>query len=142
VRWIGFSEKCQSASGSALIDLQDGKLAFPQTVQDSSMASTLTLTRTSVQFDGTDGHRSGPGDPERGKRFVKRADEKLTAFMELETAIRLTSAELELVTKPLLATQFAPQGSQAKESATEQRNCSAAIGNASRSDLERKVLVW
>jgi hypothetical protein len=60
VRWIGFSEKCQSASGSALIDLQDGKLTFPQTVQDSSMASTLTLTGPSAQFDATDGHRSEP----------------------------------------------------------------------------------
>jgi hypothetical protein len=33
------------------------------------------------------------------------ADEKLTAFLELETAIRPTSAELELVTKPALANQ-------------------------------------
>jgi hypothetical protein len=51
---------------------------------------------------------------DEGKRFVVRADEKLTAFLELETAIRPTSAELELVTKPVLATQFAPQGSQAE----------------------------
>jgi hypothetical protein len=100
VRWIGFSEKCQSASGSALIDLQDGKLAFPQTVQDSSMASTLTLTRPSVQFDGADGHRSGPGDPERGKRFVKRADKKLTAFLEPEAATRAASVELSLLRNP------------------------------------------
>ena len=40
-----------------------------------------------------------------GKRFVVLADEKLTAFLELETAIRPTSAELELVTKPALANQ-------------------------------------
>jgi hypothetical protein len=37
--------------------------------------------------------------------------------------------------------QFAPQHRQAKQSETEQRNCRAAIGNASRSDLEREVLV-
>jgi hypothetical protein len=40
------------------------------------------------------------------------ADEKLTAFLELETAIRPTSAELHFLTKPALATQFPPQGSQ------------------------------
>jgi hypothetical protein len=28
-----------------------------------------------------------------GKRFIVRADEKLTAFVELETAIRTVSAE-------------------------------------------------
>jgi hypothetical protein len=43
-----------------------------------------------------------------GKSFVVRADEKLTAFLELETAIRPTSAELHFLTKPALATQFAP----------------------------------
>ncbi len=58
-----------------------------------------------------------------GKRFVMRADEKLTAFLELETAIRPSSVELHFLTKPALATQFAPQGSQAEQSATEQRNC-------------------
>jgi hypothetical protein len=47
-----------------------------------------------------------------GKRLVVHADEKLTAFLELETAIRPTSAELHFLTKPVLATQFAPQGSQ------------------------------
>jgi len=52
-----------------------------------------------------------------------RADEKLTAFLELETAIRPSSVELHFLTKPALATQFAPQGSQAEQSATEQRNC-------------------
>ena len=41
-----------------------------------------------------DAHR---GD---GKRFVMRADEKLTAFLELETAIRPTSAELSLLRNP------------------------------------------
>ncbi len=50
-----------------------------------------------------------------------RADEKLTAFLKLETAIRPTSAELHFLTKPALATQFAPQASQAEQSATEQR---------------------
>jgi hypothetical protein len=49
-----------------------------------------------------DAHR---GD---GQRFVVHADEKLTAFLELETAIRPTSAELHFLTKPALATQFAP----------------------------------
>jgi len=49
-----------------------------------------------------------------GKRCVMRADEKLTAFLELETAIRPTNAELHFLTKPALATQFAPQGSQAE----------------------------
>jgi hypothetical protein len=32
-----------------------------------------------------------------GKRFVVRADEKLTAFMELEAAIRPTNVELSLL---------------------------------------------
>ena len=49
-----------------------------------------------------------------GKRFVVRADEILTAFLELESAIRRASAELKLVTNPVLATQFAPQRSQAE----------------------------
>jgi hypothetical protein len=34
-----------------------------------------------------------------------------------------SNGELHFLTKPALATQFAPQGSQADESATEQRNC-------------------
>jgi hypothetical protein len=50
-----------------------------------------------------------------------RADEKLTAFLELETAIRPTSAELHFLTKPALATQFAPQGNQAERSESKQR---------------------
>ena len=58
-----------------------------------------------------------------GKRFVMRADEKLTAFLELETAIRPTSVELHFLTKPGSATQFPPQGNQAEQSETEQRNC-------------------
>jgi len=33
------------------------------------------------------------------KRFVVRADEKLTAFMELESAIRSASAEISLLRK-------------------------------------------
>ncbi len=65
-----------------------------------------------------------------GKRFIVQADEKLTASLELETAIRPTSAELELVTKPALATQFAPQGNQAERSESEQGKCRACIGNA------------
>jgi hypothetical protein len=50
-----------------------------------------------------------------------RADEKLTAFLELETAIRPTSAELHFLTKPVLTTQFAPQGNQAERSESKQR---------------------
>jgi len=57
----------------------------------------------------------------RGKRFVMRADEKLTAFLELETAIRPTSAELHFLTKAALASQSAPQGNQAEQSESEQR---------------------
>jgi hypothetical protein len=45
------------------------------------------------------------------------------------------------LTKPALATQFAPQGNQAERSESEQRNCRAAIGNTSPSDYEREVLV-
>jgi hypothetical protein len=55
------------------------------------------------------------------KRFVARADEKLTAFVELESAIRAASVELHFLTKPVLATQFAPQGNQAERSESEQR---------------------
>jgi len=58
-----------------------------------------------------------------GKRFVVRADEMLTAFLELEAAIRLVSVELSLLRNQALATQFAPQGNQAEQSETEQRNC-------------------
>jgi len=32
-----------------------------------------------------------------GKRFVMRADEKLTAFLELESAIRAASVELQFL---------------------------------------------
>jgi len=41
---------------------------------------------------------------DNGRRFVGRADEKLTAFLELETAIRPTSVELSFLTKSALAT--------------------------------------
>jgi hypothetical protein len=58
-----------------------------------------------------------------GKRFIARSDEKLTALLELETAIRPTSVELHFLTKPGSATQFPPQGNQAEQSETEQRNC-------------------
>jgi hypothetical protein len=47
-------------------------------------------------------------------RFVARADEKLTAFLELETAVRLSQRRTQLVMKQGLATQFAPHGSQAE----------------------------
>ena len=42
-------------------------------------------------------------------------NEKLTAFIDLEAAIRPTSVELHFLTKPLLATQFAPHRSQAEK---------------------------
>jgi hypothetical protein len=61
-----------------------------------------------------------------------RADEKLTAFRELESAIRPASVELSLVTKQVLASQSPPQASQAEQSGTEQGNCCAAIENARR----------
>jgi hypothetical protein len=89
-----------------------------------------------------------------------RADEKLTAFVELERAICVhllseTKAQdhrrdtarcaallhTQLVTTRVLAIQFAPQGSQGEKSETEQRNCRAGIGNRSRSDHEREVVV-
>ena len=76
-----------------------------------------------------------------GKRFIVRADEKLTAFLELESVIRAASVGLSLVTKPLLTAQFAPQGSQAQQSATEKKSCSAAIGYSNSSDDESKILV-
>jgi hypothetical protein len=44
--------------------------------------------------------------------------EKLTAFVELKAVIRRASIEPQLVTKPALDTQFAPQASQAEQSAT------------------------
>jgi len=51
---------------------------------------------------------------DNGKRFAVRADEKLTAFLELESVIRAASGRTQLVAKQALATQFAPQGSQAE----------------------------
>jgi hypothetical protein len=54
-----------------------------------------------------------------GRRFVVHADEKLTAFMELESAIR-AAPKLALRNRAL-ATQFAPQGNQAERSESEQR---------------------
>jgi len=78
-----------------------------------------------------------------GKRFVVRADEKPTAFMELEAAIRACQRRTQLVTKQVLASQFAPQGSHAEQREAKQRNCPAAIRNAHshRSDLENEPLV-
>jgi hypothetical protein len=38
-----------------------------------------------------------------GKRFVVRADEKLTAFMELETAIRATAVDIHRKSDRLLS---------------------------------------
>jgi hypothetical protein len=55
--------------------------------------------------------------------------------------IRARQRRTQLATKQVLATQFAPQRSQAEQTATEQRNCRAAIGNASPSNDEREVLI-
>jgi hypothetical protein len=44
-----------------------------------------------------------------GKRFIVRAEEILTAFVELESVIR-ASVEFPAALKLGLATQFAPQG--------------------------------
>jgi hypothetical protein len=49
-----------------------------------------------------------------GKRFAARAEERLTAFVELQSATRSAPRRTQLVTKNVLATQFAPQRSQAK----------------------------
>jgi hypothetical protein len=37
-----------------------------------------------------------------GKRFVVRADEKLTAFVELDSAIRAGAAEIQDATKDVI----------------------------------------
>src|SRR5260370_1152239 len=80
-------------------------------------------------------------DPEQRKAFRYASGSKAkTAFLELESAIRPTSGELQFLTKPLLATQFAPQGSQAEQSATEQRNCRAAIRNTYSSRINADVV--
>ena len=56
-----------------------------------------------------DAHRDG------GKRFVVHADEKLTAFVELEAAtLAPRVGKLSLLRNPVLATQSAPQASQAE----------------------------
>ena len=55
----------------------------PQKLGSLGLASALDCERRTVWI--TDAHR---GD---GKRFVVRADEKLTAFIELESAIRAAS---------------------------------------------------
>jgi hypothetical protein len=52
-----------------------------------------------------------------------RADEKLTAFLELESAIRVAASNFSFFMKLGLAIQFAPQGSHAEQSQTKQRNC-------------------
>ena len=49
---------------------------------------------------------------------------------------RRASVELSFLTKSRLATQFAPQGNQAEQSAAEQRNCRAAIGDSRRSNAD------
>ena len=54
----------------------------------------------------------------------------------LGTAPISRAGRTQLLTKPVLATQFTPQRSQAEQSAAEQRNCRAAIGNARRSNAD------
>ena len=49
---------------------------------------------------------------------------------------RRASVELSFLTKSRLATQFAPQGNQAEQSAAEQRNCRAAIGDSRLSNAD------
>jgi hypothetical protein len=100
-----------------------------------SWGCVATVDREGRTIFITDAHR---GD---GKRFVVCANEKLRAFLELEAAIRPPQRRTELVTKPTLTTQFAPQGGQSEESESEQRNCRPAIGHPSPSDYEREVLV-
>jgi hypothetical protein len=83
---------------------------------------------TTSLFTGSVGERSIKNsfmDCKRGrqKAFVVRADEKLTAFLHLESAIRV-AARRELY-KIGLASQFAPQSSQAEQSETKMRNCRA-----------------
>jgi hypothetical protein len=75
--------------------------------------------------------------------LVVHADEKLTAFLELEAVTRAAPASNLAFTKSGLATQFAPQSSHAEQSAAEERNCRAAIRDrgTQRPDLEREVLV-
>jgi len=55
----------------------------PQKLRSLGLASAFDCERRTIWI--TDAHR---GD---GKRFVVRADEKLTAFIELESAIRAAS---------------------------------------------------
>ena len=66
--------------------------------------------------------------------------EELSGYQTLSSTTQLTCRG-RLVKKPGLATQFAPQASQAEQSAAEQRNSRAAIGNTSPSDDECEVLV-
>jgi len=49
-----------------------------------------------------------------GKRFVVCAEEKATAFLRLEAAIRVASVELCVLRNCLLATQLASESSQAE----------------------------
>jgi hypothetical protein len=53
-------------------------------------------------FDDSKGRTFWIADAHRddGKRFVGRADEKLIAFVELESAIRLASVELSFLQNP------------------------------------------
>ena len=67
-------------------------------------------------------------------------NETLTALrlLTLNRVIREASVELALLEKLTLATQFASQRGDAKQSDTKQRNCRAAIGNreSARSGLD------
>jgi hypothetical protein len=62
-------------------------------------------------------------DAHRGdnQRFIVHADGILTAFLELEAAIRVAEYRTQLLTKSGLASQFALPGSHAERSQTEQQ---------------------
>ena len=62
------------------------------------------------------------------------------ATERVQSVTRSADCGTELVTKLVLATQLSPQGSQAEQSAAQQKNGRAAIRH-SPSDDEREVLV-
>jgi hypothetical protein len=64
-------------------------------IADGSRVTPLLLISLGVSAIDSEGYTIWIADAHRddGKRFVVRADEKLTAFIELETVIR-TSGEL------------------------------------------------
>jgi len=65
------------------------------------MKSSRELLRNFGQPLDSNGRTIWIADAHRddGKRFVVRADEKLTAFLELESAIRVAEYRTQLLTK-------------------------------------------